>query len=48
MHLFQAFLYGIQALCAIVVFDMLNQLDAEAMTSLILLTTPILSLLILR
>ena len=41
-------MYGILALCTIVVYDMLNQFDAEAITSLTILTTPIISLVILR
>ena len=43
-----AFLYGIMALCSLVVFDMLNQLDAEALISFTILTTPIMSLVVLK
>ena len=43
-----AFLYGILALCSVVVYDMLNQFDAETLTCFTILTTPIMSLLITR
>lgn len=43
-----AFLSGIMFLCSIEVFDMLNIFDAEFVTCCLLVTTPILSLIILK
>ena len=43
-----AFLYGIENLCSIAVFNMLKFDNAEAIISLMILSTPILSLVILR
>ena len=47
-NFFQAFLYGIEALCQIVIYDDLNQFDAEALSSLLIISTPIMSLLIYK
>ena len=46
--IFQAFLYGIMALSSIVVYDMLNQFDAESLTSFTILSTPLMCLIILK
>ena len=43
-----SFLFGIQSLCGIEVFNMLHFKDAEAAITLISVTTPILSCVILR
>jgi len=43
-----AFLYGIMALSSIVVYDMLNQFDAESLTSFTILSTPLMCLIILK
>eukprot|EP00093_Oithona_nana_P007890 07890.XXX_346272_342114_1 [CDS] Oithona nana genome sequencing. len=43
-----AFLYGIEALCQIVIYDDLNQFDAEALSALLIISTPIMSLVIYK
>ena len=48
LSLLQAFLYGIEALCQIVIYDDLNQFDAEALSALLIISTPIMSLVIYK